>query len=232
MPSLKTAPKRASTFIKTLVIGDSGSGKTTLLGTFPKPYVCDFDGKGTDLLAGVDGWLEGYVGGWERFKADLKIWQKTGLPEDCLTVGIDSLTFAADEALKAAMAKAGNSGNATQADWGRAIKDVKDVLGALTTLPCNVIVNVHVQVEKDELLGGIIWQPSIFGRQLPSQLPGYFDDVWSTRITPLVAGGAKYELLTRPDTRLKMLKNSAKGAWDAVETPNYNHLLNKLKEKK
>lgn len=229
MKSLKDV-KTSSTYKKILLIGDSGSGKSTFIGTFPKPLVCDFDNKGEDVLAGVDGYIESYQGveGWDQFRKDLAKWTKEGLPEGCLTLAIDSLTFAADAAL-AWVKKANNNASplAQRADWGRAIDEIKSVLGKLVGAPFHCVVSVHLSVETDELIGGVVWQPSIYGSKLPMQIPAYFNDVWHTKVE-LKGGVPSFKLQLSPDQRLKFLKNSGRGTWSALEEPSFAKLLLKL----
>jgi hypothetical protein len=219
---------------KILLIGDSGSGKTTFIGTTPLPLVADFDGKGETSLAGCEGFLESYSqeDGWEKFRRDVAAWLKQGkLPNECQTLALDSLTFAADLALRWAMRMNGNAGTlATRADWGRAIDEIKSMLAKLISAPWNVIVTVHLSVEKDELLGGVVWLPSIYGSKLPVQLPAYFDNCWHTKVTAK-EGTAQFTLQMIPDQRLKFLKNSGRGIWSATEEPNYDKLMKKLNAK-
>lgn len=228
--------KASSTYKRALIVGDSGSGKTSLIRTAITPFVCDFDNKGDDILSGITGCISKYQGaeGWERFRSDLADFRATGLPEGCATLCIDSITFAADAALAWAKQKNGNTGaQATQQDWGRAIDEIKTAIAALTTLNCHVIVTVHLAVEKDELLGTINWQPSIYGTKLPGQLPAYFNDVWHTKLTVKTTNAgpvAEYTLQLAPDMRLKFLKNSGRGSWNTTEVPNITELLKKLKE--
>jgi hypothetical protein len=215
-----------------LIIGDSGSGKTTLLDTFPKPlFVADFD-NGLDVLVGKDIIYEEYFDApdkpdaWMRFMADLKKWHKEGPP--AATVAIDTLTSAADCALRKQLRDVGRgTGNIQQGDWGKAISDVKDALGYLTTLPCHVVVNTHFRMLQDEL-SAMHYVPLLYGKDLPSKVYGYFQDVWRTFVE-LKAGAdgkpsVKYQLQIRPSNKYDKLKNSL-GIKDLFVEPNFTTLL-------
>lgn len=229
MKDLKTA-SQSSVNKKVLLIGDSGSGKTSMIGTFPKPIVCDFDGKGEETLAGKEGCIETYAGaeGWDRFKKDLVKWVSEGLPNGCQTLALDSLTFASDTVLQWVRKANNNNGpTLTQADWGRAIDEIKSTLAKLVTANFHVVVTIHLSIEKDDLIGGVVWIPSIYGSKLPAQIPAYFNDVLMTKLT-INKGVPEYMVQTIPDSRLKILKNTSRGKWSATEAPNFGAMLAKL----
>lgn len=216
---------------KILLLGESGSGKTSMLRTFPTPiFVMDFDRKGLEILAGLDGSLEVYDK-WDDVQTDLKKLKEGTI--QCETLAIDSMSFAADIVLSWAKAKNGNMGSRlNQEDWGRAIKEIKDTMAALRALPMHVVVTMHTQVDKDELLGGIVYQPSIYGRDLPGRIPSFVNDVWLAKNVTEVKGGnpeTKYVVQVRPDTRWKQLKNTSKGKWQFDEVPNFKLMMEKLK---
>lgn len=217
-----------------LLLGRSGAGKTSLLKTAPAPiYVADFDCKGFDTLAGCDGELDAYDGAeaWAAFVKKID-----ELEKECpfRTVAWDSLSLSGDSVVEwAKKANGNNSFRVSPEDWGRAIAEIKKQIRRLKKLPANLIVTAHFNVERDEQLGGLIWEPAIFGAKLPGQLPTFFNDVWLLKVAAKISGN-KTEIIRSlqmtPDQRFDMLKNSGNGKWLAEEQPNITTLFDKLKK--
>lgn len=215
---------------RVLLIGDSGSGKTTFLDTTPKPlYIADFD-NGLDPLAGRDVSYEEYhdlpdkVDAWLRFFNDLKKWHKEGPPGN--TIAVDSLTYAAQAALRQQLKSVGRgSGNIQQGDWGKAIQDVKDALGYLTTLPCNVIITAHYRMLQDDMQV-THFVPLLYGKDLPHFVPTFFNDIWRTfiEIKPGPTPTVNYRLQVLPSPKYNTLKNSL-GLKDMFVDPDFSKLL-------
>lgn len=236
MISLKDE-KVVNSYRRVLIVGYSGSGKTTLLRTAPYPFIADFDCKGKGTLSGIDGYYESYgpPDGWARFSHDIRIFKEKGLPAGVQTVCLDSLTFAADRSLEWALKENGRPEGAAiqQGDWGKAIDEIKKKIFLLNTLPCHTIVTAHLALEKDQVLGGIVWQPLIYGKALPNQLPVYFNDVWNTFIESSFDAKSgkstnKYLLRVVPDQQLKLLKNDSHGKFLETESPNFSDLIAKV----
>lgn len=224
-----------TTFKRILLVGESGTGKTNFLGTMPKPFVADFD-NGLETLVGKDVLYRTYApdaDGWVAFAQELDTWRKQGPQYGCETFALDSLSFAADAAMLYVLRKNGRAGQQPQiADWGDAIRQIKDVLGYLTTLPCHVAVTAHLQVEKDELLGGIIYAPLIYGAELPRKIPAWFGEVYITTVqTKLEQGQPKslYVIQTAPDQRFKLVKTrmGRGGKFGLTEVPDFQSLVAK-----
>lgn len=227
-----SAPAPQGQFHRILIIGDSGTGKTHFLGTMPKPFVADFD-RGLSTLRGqpVKALAFSPDAGWPDFKAEVLKWRQ-GAQYGCETFCLDSLTMAADAALTAVMKKNNRAnGNPTVQDWGEAIREVKDVMGYLTTLPCHVVVTAHAQIVKDETLGDIQFLPLIYGKDLPHRLGIWFDEVYMTTVASELQGGTKvnkYKLQVKPDTRMKILKsrmNTHGELFSMHEDPNFATLV-------
>jgi hypothetical protein len=216
-----------------LVVGESGTGKTTLLRTCPKPFVADFDNKGVEALMGVEGGkLMPYTGpdAIKEFNMELAKWKKEGPQYGCETFCVDSLTFYA-EAVLADVLRRNNRKKPELQDWQEAITAVKDMVAGVVTLPCHAVITAHFALEKDELVGGMLWQVSIYGRQLPGQLPAYFNDVWITTIQMQNKQGvvtAEHKLQTHPSPSIKLAKSAKKEKLDMYEAPNFGHIVAKL----
>lgn len=217
------------TWSRILLMGDSGTGKTHFIGTMPKPVVLDFD-RGLATLAGKDVQAM-QMGGWAELKTEIEKWRTAGAQYGAETLAIDSLTMAADAAMTHVLQKNGRgAGQPTIADWGEAIREVKDLLNVVTTLKCNVVVTAHTQLVKDELLGDVQWVPLIFGKDLPNRLGIWFDEVYLTTVLSTIEGGKKqnsYKLQVKPDSRMKMLKsrmNTDGKLFDMFEEPDFKKL--------
>lgn len=218
-----------------LLLGDSGTGKTRFVGTMPKPFIADFD-SGTSTLAGIDAQAKKFSpdgAGWLAFKRELDLW-KAGPQYGAETFALDSITQASEAALKYVLQKNGRASAPAQiADWGDAIREIKDVLGILSTLPCHSVVVAHLMVEKDELRGEIKYLPMMYGKDLPGRLPVYFNSVFMTSIQSKVANGqmtTEYKLQVKPDakyTNIKSRMDRDGTKFQKFEDPDFNHLIKK-----
>lgn len=223
---------------RVLVMGDSGTGKTHFIGTMPKPFVADFD-RGLSTLLGQDVKAIAYSKeSWLDFKKEIQRWRDVGPNYGCETFAVDSLTMAAEAAMYYVLKKNGRlNGQPTIADWGEAIREVKDVLDWVTTLPCNVVVSAHIQLEKDEMLGDIQYRPLIFGKDLPARLGIWFDEVYSTTVATTLENGkpiSKYRIQVKPDQRNKIIKsrmNKNGKLFEQYEEPDFGALKAKTKGK-
>lgn len=215
-----------------LLIGDSGSGKTQFAGTMPKPFFADFD-RGLATLAGHETAVAKDFAkeGWGAFADEVQRWRKDGPQYGCETFVLDSLTTAADALMDSILARKGKLGAQPDiADWGEAIRGIKELMGYLTTLDCHVIVTAHLSVEKDELTGALVRLPLIYGKELPHKLPLYFDEVWCTNVQIKLSGGApvpEYRLQVVPDNQVKIVKSrlNRQRKLAAQEEPNFEKLV-------
>jgi hypothetical protein len=197
----KLSDLRSEGNLKLLLYGDSGAGKTSFLAGMPGPvHVADFDGKmlsaaeflrHTNAAQLVNVSYENYSAmsgprmAADQFNFDMGQAKKTK-PFPYKTLCLDSLTTFNDASMQY-LIKA-NPGVikrvSTQGvqlpvlqDFGMARIWFKAVIGELLSLPCNVVVTAHIQVEKDEATGRILRTPMMTGK-LAKELPIYFGEVW------------------------------------------------------
>ncbi len=66
----------------------------------------------------------------------------------------------------------------SESDWGVAMDNLERFINRICCgIPCHVIMNAHLEKEKDELTGSMRNMVSSLGRKLPPKIPRFFDDV-------------------------------------------------------
>ncbi len=107
---------------------------------------------------------------------------------------MDSLSTFADSAVQMIMGNSGRLGSNPEIQhWGMAFTEIKNVLNVVKTFPCVVILIAHEQVK-------VIGKPpneeiklelAVSGKNLPSQIARYYDELWYLRNRP--TGGNKIQ---------------------------------------
>lgn len=225
---------RRTEFKRILLIGESGTGKTQLIGTMPKPFIADFDRGLTTIAGHPDALSKDFSGdgGWDDFMKEVHLWRTKGPQYGCETFALDSLTTAADANMNSILSKRGAAGAQPGiAEWGEAIRKIKDLMGYLTTMRCHVIVTAHLEITKDEVLGGMVYQPMIYGKELPGKLPIYFDEVWVSDVQVTMDKGepkTNYRIQIMPDQRIKIVKSrlAKSGTFTKYVAPDFNIIIN------
>ena len=132
---------------------------------------------------------------------------------------LDSLSSFAESAVAQVMAGVGKIGQAPEIQhWGHAFTEIKNVIGVLRALPIVVVLIAHEQVKtvgkgatKEDKL-----EIAISGKNLPSQICRYFDEVWYMRARS--AGGKKRQYVLQTVSDDIRVARSRSNLADGVDT--------------
>ena len=241
--SMYSSDNAVNTF-NCITYGLLGTGKTYSLRTARKPVlIYSFDPGGTKVLKEEIERGEVMVVLCENENAkaptEFRKWEdmfmqhrRERLFEQVGTVVIDSLTFWADACMSEVMKT--NVANRAKAipgipimqDWMIQMRVMSDHLRLLTTLPCDTILNAHIDSERDEVTGKIFTSLMITGK-LKRKVPLLFDELYVSMSVPS-STGSSYVWLTQNDgiyeakTRL-----GVKNTFEKYEPQDYKALLKK-----
>lgn len=219
--------------LKVLCWGPSGSGKTTFAGTFPRPYIFDFDG-GIVTLRGKDVQYDRYnprdPETWRKVDLKLKTFER-GEVKDIDTIVIDSLTSLQEAAENQAQMVNGRVGEPTsQHEWGLVINYLGDLMYRLVALAdlkgFHLVVVAHEQIEKDELQGKVLALPLVVGKKLPGRLPVWFDEVYYAYTEKGKDGLPVFKLQLVPDA-MHFAKSRLRST---TERPDFGAIYRKIVE--
>ena len=219
---------------KILVWGASGTGKTTFIGTMPTPiYVFDYDG-GILSLRGKDVEYDPYVDTVRNGILAKSAWDMTldklgEFSKECpfATVALDSISTLETSIIARLCATASTTRPSLQV-YGDLIRADKKLFLDLLALPCNIVVTAHEQVIKDEISGGLMIRPLIVGKQLPGQLPMFFDEVYRQHIGEGKDKEVEYLIHTKGGRNFTA--KSRLGVLDPVEESDFQGILRKVEK--
>ncbi len=142
---------------------------------------------------------------------------------------LDSLTALAEASLRSTMFLSGRLGTAPEIQhWGMAFMEIKDIMLMLRMLPITVVLIAHEQtreVDKQPVV-----EIAVQGKNLPSQIPRYFDEVWRMMIRNLAGGKKSYVRQTKGTAAVKV--RSRGDLDDMIDTGiGMKGILAKLEEK-
>jgi hypothetical protein len=236
---------------KILLYGEVGAGKTALGLTLGENcQVIDMDDGLKTGLTLKDDWLE------TRKKVDVKQYFETdpakkaeaftkmkqyvySIPQEIQAkrypfqaLLLDSLTTFGDSAVAYVMANSGKIGqNPEIQHWGLAFTEIKNVLAVLRTLPIVVVLIAH---EQSKTTGKgqdaeTKLEIAIPGKNLPSQICRYFDELWYLKAVPVQQGKRQYVLKTISDAFLTARSRSQLpdrtdtkvGMWELIKLLGY-----------
>lgn len=223
-----------------LVYGDFGTGKTALIRTGRRPiHIDSFDPGGTKTIR--DEIKEGWILADTRYEVEdpmkptaFELWDKEyarrkreGYFDHIGTYMIDSATTWASAAMNVILKKAGRLGGPPyQQDYLPAMSMIENAIKDMVTLPCDVILTAHLDVDKDEATGRMFVGPLFVGK-LKQRIPLLFDELYCAQVKKSAAG-EQYTLLTKSDGIFKARTRLGKGGiYQAQEEPNIKLLLKK-----
>jgi len=176
--------------------------------------------------------------GWQEFIRATRDWTEDGKslgnlyswgPSDVFV--IDSLTFMGNTIFNYVLQLAGRSGQRPQLqDYGAAIDSQEALIETLynPAVRCNIVVTSHIQVQGDELAGGVKKGfPSALGTKLPPKLGRYFNNVVLVQKSGS-GNSVKREILTTATHQID-LKVSKPSKIPATMEPDLNKLFQLLK---
>lgn len=176
--------------------------------------------------------------GWQEFIRATRDWTEDGKslgnlyswgPSDVFV--IDSLTFMGNTIFNYVLQLAGRSGQRPQLqDYGAAIDSQEALIETLynPAVRCNIVVTSHIQVQGDELAGGVKKGfPSALGTKLPPKLGRYFNNVVLVQKSGS-GNNVKREILTTATHQID-LKVSKPSKIPATMEPDLNKLFQLLK---
>ena len=223
-----------------LVYGDFGTGKTAIATTCRFPvHIDSFDPGGVKTVR--DEIKKGMILADVRFEVEdpmnptaFALWDKEyhrrkrdGYFEQIGTYFLDSATTWASAAMNVILKKASRLGGPPfQQDYLPAMSMIENAIKDMTTLPCDVILTAHLDVDKDEATGRMFVGPLFVGK-LKQRIPLLFDELYCAQ-TKNTASGVVYSLLTRSDGIFKARTRLGKGGiFEANEKPDIKALLKK-----
>jgi hypothetical protein len=227
-----------------LIMGLGGVGKTYLLSTARKPVLIDmFDPYGEAVLKYWIDKGEILVRDWSgdktksptKYKEFEKTWEKdiqSGFLSNFGTYAIDSATTflvaLANQIGKTFPTKeAMQPGQLAQGAYQPLYATVRDIIGMSSTQGCDFILTSHIELDKDEVSGEVLYQMSVF-KGLKTQIPLLFSERYCLD-KKAVGDKIEYHLYTNTKGRFKLASSrlSANGKIDVVEEPNIKALLKK-----
>ena len=209
--------------VKFLVYGESGSGKTVLASTMPSPIIISAEAGLLSLrdldvdipvieIQNIDDLDEAYR--FLQTSEDAKNFESF-----CL----DSVTEIAETCLSAEKARDPDPRKFyvnMQEKVMNKIRMFRDISGR------HVYFSAKMSREKDDRLGGMIYQPMMPGRQLGPALPYMFDEVFVLRVEEDTDHNVSRWLQTQPDPQHTAKDRSGRLA--QFEEPNLSNIITKI----
>jgi len=239
--------------ISALVLGHSGSGKTRLIETCRRPiHVDSFDPNGTETIRrGIN---EGWIIADTRYEREdptnptaFELWdmefekrRNTNYFHHFGTYALDSLSMfseavmnivlkglvrKADRGVKTAPIKTDLLRIPQENDYPLQMNIIKNVLTAILTLPCDIIVTGHLEDKKNKQ-GQVISRGLYTTGKLAIRIPRMFEEIYHMRVEE-GARGMIYTLYTQPYEGIEARTRFGRDVFALREEPDIMALLTK-----
>lgn len=146
---------------------------------------------------------------------------------------LDSLSSFAEGALRYIMSNSGQLGKAPEIQhWGLAFNEIQNVLAVMRSLPIPLVIIAHEQVKMIGKAGPnqeSKLEIAISGKNLPSRICRYCDEVLYMRARPVGAGKMQYvvqtvgddKLMARSRSNIPNLTDTKVGMWELMRMMGY-----------
>ena len=228
--------------IRTIIYGEFGTGKTMCSITGRTPIlVHSFDPGGSKsikdspLIASSDLAID------RRFEVEdpnsptaYTLWgnefnrlNKAGAFNSIGTFVMDSFTTYSQLVMNKTLLSSSSNwkGVPTQQDYNRMMGAVRRDIQVITSLPCDIVLTAHIDLEKDEVSGVTKTEMLVVGK-LKRYIPLLFDELYVS-LSNNTSKGIKYQLLTQNDGNYQARTRIGKGKFGKYEEPNLNDLYKK-----
>lgn len=220
--------------VKMLVYAPAGHGKTMLAATMPEPILMVSTENGMRSLSPANQMrVFRRVATIQPVKIDTikdlcelaDSLEKSSDYEAFPSVALDSASDIAQVVLNKALAKASDPRQA----YGKLQEEISTVFRRFRDLPKqHVLFICHMEKEKEEATGRLLFGPSMPGTKLSQQIPHFFDEVFHlTVFTDEKTKQKSRWLLCQPDG-IKFQAKDRSGALDEYEPANLTEVINKI----
>ena len=225
-----------------LLLGETKTGKTYLMRTARFPvHIDSFDPGGTkglrdyilkgDIVADTQFESEDPLKPemYSKWKSEFEYRFNHGYFESFGTYVLDSATIWAEAIMNWILKKAGRAGEPPKftKDYFPQRVEIRNYVRKMLDLPCDLVLTGHLEAIEDKVTGDVKWRFLTTG-QGTIIIPLFFDELWNT-IGREVAGGVKYQLLTKSTGPYLAGTVIGKESFETYEEPNIKALLKKAK---
>lgn len=113
-------------------------------------------------------------------------------------------------------------------DWNVAGERFKGRIMDFFSLPCNLVMTYHQQIEKDETQGKVLGRILVPGQKLPDEIPPMFN-MFLHMVSRPAGQGVEYKVYTAKDTLFPA--GDKTGALSYFEEPDFKKLWDKINKK-
>lgn len=221
---LQSTARVVANGIKSLVYGGPGVGKTRLLATAPSPLIISAEGGLLSLRQYNIPFIE--IHSMNDLSEAYRYCIGSQEAQQFYTICIDSISEIIEQLLQQEKGLTKDPRKAYGAIIDKGIglcRDFRDIPGR------NIVITAKQEYTKDDLTGGMSWQPMLPGSKLGPQLPYFFDEVFQYCVfrNPQNPQAAPSEWLRCKADNQNVAKDRS-GALNEFEQPNLTAIYSKI----